>query len=401
MSKNSDDTLDLGSLPLVARWIDQFDAHDNFLAEYTLKKLHYVSFEDFESWLQTSVRKCLVDIESKYGKGAVAIFPVLKPSINFFNSEKEFKSPSDSSGRVAHSLKNLERDLPSHVELNPRIKSMKSSRVRHLVFVDDFIGTGNRVEKFWDQMVSPTIKSWCSLGWCKVWLLAYAGKRKGLSRIFGRLKRFDPERTLVNITLSKSIFENDKEVRYLIKKYGDRAFGRSGHEGYGGSCTPIVFQYGCPNNLPSIFWLRRKNWNPVFPNRSVPEELYELFRHDLESDLTAEDLWLAGRFRQAVNFIDSNQKFTGSRISLLILANLSKRSTLKEIRALFVVPDEDFERAVQELIETGLLTPQYSLTRFGWDLLARIGKQRKRNVVNGLERDYYYPKSFLGVPRDV
>ncbi|EKY2080949.1 hypothetical protein QNX21_004148, partial [Cronobacter sakazakii] len=173
----------LEELPGIKNWLGQFSVPDVYVAEQMLSNMRFVSFEEVESWLQDSISTLLADIKSKEGKVAIAIFPVSKPFINKFNQDKDIKLPNDSAGRIAHSLKNIERNLPTYVELTPRLESMRKRKVKHIIFVDDFIGTGDRFIKSWRTTVSPSIKAWCSNGWCKIWLVSYAAHKSGINRI--------------------------------------------------------------------------------------------------------------------------------------------------------------------------------------------------------------------------
>ena len=133
--------MNLKDIPKVESWLSQFEVPDLYVVEHMLRRLRYVSFEEIEAWLHESVKGLLEEIEKKNGRVAVAIFPVAKPFIHEFNKDKEQKPPNDSTGRIAHSLKNIERDLPKFVELSPRLESMRERKVKHIIFVDDFVGT--------------------------------------------------------------------------------------------------------------------------------------------------------------------------------------------------------------------------------------------------------------------
>lgn len=172
----------LEDLEIIKDWTSQFDVPDVYIVEQILSNMRFVSFEEVEAWLQNSINELLEEIHSKDGRSNVAIFPVNKPFINKFNEDKDVKQPNDSSGRIAHSLKNLERNLPKYVELTPRLISMRQKKVKNIIFVDDFVGTGDRFIKSWRETVPSSIKSWCSRGWCKVWFVTFAAHESGLKK---------------------------------------------------------------------------------------------------------------------------------------------------------------------------------------------------------------------------
>ena len=149
--------MEIEDIPEVKVWIDQFDLAlpDRYLAKFLLKKMRYVSLQTVETWLQSSVLDTLKTIEkTEGGRVGVAIYPVSKPFLTKYNNEKEVKPTNDSSGRLAHSLKNLERRLSENVVLTPRVETLKEMKVKHIIFVDDFIGTGKRFIKSWRETVS-------------------------------------------------------------------------------------------------------------------------------------------------------------------------------------------------------------------------------------------------------
>jgi hypothetical protein len=390
----------------VADWLSQFDIADKYLAEHMLKKMRYVSFEEIENWLQKSIIELLAQIENETGKKeAVAIFPVAKPFIHKFNKNKDIKPPNDSSGRIAHSLKNIERRLPNHIELTPRLDSMKLRKVRHIIFVDDFIGTGDRFIKSWQQTVSGSIKSWCSRGWCKIWVLAFAGHQSGINKLISRIGPIDQNRVRVNLVVNKSFIAENMNFVYLIKKYGQRLTEGNGALGYGKLLSPIVFQYGCPNNVPSIFWTKgqrgKYKWRPLFPERSIPTELYQLFNEDLSEASSAEEIWMAGNYKLAIEFIDRLKDFHGEHKLMVILALLEKNKAVAKIRNLMVLSDMEFQTSLSELVKYGLICDTYKVTDFGKDILMRGARNAKRSTKCYDASSNFYPTTFLGFQREV
>lgn len=392
-------------IPRVDNWLSQFDIADKYLAKHMLRKMRYVGFEEVEQWLQHALLDLLADIEKEFGKEAVAIFPVTKPFIHQFNKDKEAKQPNDSSGRIAHSIKNLERRLPNHIELTPRHESMKACKVRHIIFVDDFIGTGDRFVKSWRQTVSRRVKAWCSLGWCKIWVLAYAGHESGVRQIVNTIRTISRERVRINLLINKSFIAENKYLEFVAMKYGSMLReGKSGL-GYGALLSPVIFQYGCPNNVPSIFWSNgkygKRKWRPLFPERSVPNDLYPIFKLNFSEVSSAEELWMVGHYKLALEFLDRISNFRGNHQLLVVLALLSKNKEIIKIRNVLVLSDEEFQSILSELLKYGLVNSECKVTNFGREILKREEKSDKAiaNVYNGIMN--FYPKTFLGFQREV
>ncbi|WP_370203483.1 phosphoribosyltransferase-like protein [Alloalcanivorax venustensis] len=395
-------------IPQIKDWLSQFDHSlpDKYLAKYMLKKMRYVSFNEVEEWLQTSIEQLIRDIEKEDGKRSpIAIFPVSKPFINPFNEGKEVKPANDSAGRIAHSLKNLERRLPQNVEVTPRVQSMYDRRVKHIIYVDDFIGTGNRCIKSWRKTVSRRVKSWCSHGWCKIWVLSFAAHKSGINHITNQIRPINKDRFRVNLVIDKSFIIDNIELAKMSYRYGNRLGKSSVGLGYGKLVSPVVFQHGCPNNVPGIFWSYgkkgRKSWKPLFPERSVSVDLYPLFNSDLTAETTAEELWMVGHHKLAVEIIDEISNYKGRHQLIMILGFLEKGKSIEKIRNVLVLSQVELDEKLHELQEYGLIGINNYPTQFGLDILKRGEKNKRIKQDKRFDRENFYPASFLGFQREV
>lgn len=392
-------------IPRVKQWLSQFDAAlpDQYLASYLLKKMRFVPFQEVEEWLQKSVEGLIEDIEKKEGKKApIAIFPVAKPFINKFNAEKEKKSANDSAGRISHALKNLERRLPKHVELTPRDDSMRARKVKHIIYVDDFIGTGDRFIKSWRNMVSARIKSWCSRGWCKIWVLSFAAHKTGLNNIANQIRPIEKSRLMANLVVEKSFLAENKELVRLADSYGCKLKKYDARLGYGKLLSPIIFQHGCPNNVPAIFWSSGKSgWTPLFPERSVPSELYTLFSFDMTAETTAEELWMVGHYDLAVSIVNQIEQYGGDHQLVMILGFLEKKKDIERIRNVLVLTTKEMFEKLDNLCQHGLIDSDNKVTHFGVEILRRGKKNTELKQDNDDAYNYFYPASFLGFQREV
>ena len=393
---------------LVRQWLSQFDeaAPDRYLAGYLLKKMRFVSFEEFEKWIQDAISELIQEITESDGRVSIAIFPVRKPTAHKFNEDKEPKAANDSSGRIGHSLKNIERALPKYVEVSPRDNSMSERRVRHIIFVDDFIGTGNRFIKSWRSTVSRRIKSWCSRGWCKIWLLSFAGHTSGIRHISNQIRALDASNIRVNLVIDKHIVHQHRSLQNLLHRYGERIEKPSIKFGYGKLASPIVFQHGCPNNTPGVFWSHRKGqkgWNPLFPERSVPESLYSLFKTDYSLETTSDELWMIGHYSTALNFLDKIKNFNEKHRLILILGYLKNNKPLERVRNALVFTHKEFQVQLNELKNGGLIDADNTLTKYGDDILKRISSSKEKNKKQKKNEEYsnFFPASFLGFQREI
>lgn len=395
--------MSLLNLPPVKAWLEQFRGPDLYLAEYMLAKLRYVSFQELEDWLQTSLEETLSTIESKE-KQSVALFPVAKPFVHEFNKDKETKPTNDSGGRISHALTNLSRRLPDRFEVTPRIESMRARKVKHIIFVDDFIGTGDRFIKSWRKTVSRSVKAWVALGWCKVWILSYAAHRSGIANIVRNIKAIEPERVICGNTIDKSFIRANRDLIRLFARTSENLADTKSRFGYGNLLSPFVFQHGCPNNAPGILWCKRKSKQsiqPLFPNRSVHPDLYPIFGKDHSAESAAEELWLAKHYSMAIQFLERPEDFGERRIELAILAYISTGKELSRIRSVMVLSDQEFEACLRWLQTIGAIDEDQHISRFGTEILRRGSRARKKGAVVAREYSVYYPSRFMGFQRNV
>jgi hypothetical protein len=207
----------------------------------------------------------------------------------------------------------------------------------------------------------------------------------------------------VNVPILKSPFLDSAALRTVLSKYGKRLGSVRKAMGYGGLACPIIFQHGCPNNVPLIFWVQpskasRIRWRPLFPGRSVSAEVYPLFTEDMAKQAVPEELWMVGHFQLALNVLDRISQYKDSHHLLLTLSLLAKGHSVEKVKNTLVLTVDEFESLLTELREGGLTDEFNVVTRFGRDVIARASKPEKKSVVIAGETNFY-PSSFLGFQR--
>ena len=75
-----------------------------------------------------------------------------------------------------------EREFSSHLRAkgsgrHPTLNSMRAQRMKNVVLVEDFIGTGRRIATYLRDAMEPTLKSWISYKWTRLWIVSYGGWR--------------------------------------------------------------------------------------------------------------------------------------------------------------------------------------------------------------------------------
>src|SRR5690606_2445093 len=128
-----------------------------------------------------------------------------------------------------------------------------------------------------------------------------------------------------HLVTNSFINENDS-LKKLCQKYGDRLSDRGSILGFGEQLSPIIFQYGCPNNAPGILWCKgnaaKKTSRPQLHNRSVHCSLFPLFHKKIAVADTAADRWIAKNHELAVGFLVNSNLFNERFDLLTILSYL-------------------------------------------------------------------------------
>jgi hypothetical protein len=389
-------------------WIGQFDMDDRETASRLVKSLTLVSKSKFER----SVSRLIQDTAAAIA-GPVALFAVrelggtIRSDFNLALGEPSRRSAVDatprgsdlgSEARVAAMIRSL--STPNSVLLNhPNVAMMRaqSSRCKAIILVDDLIGSGNRAAGYLTSLwENRTIRSWWSRKDIRFFVISFAATEEGEKRL--RKLKCSPSviydrvcPTLRSLPWSQML---KSEVSELCEVYGSRTSKPTFWSGYQGSAATMVFEHGCPNNVPSILWApqsKKSSWQSLFPGRSVlpPEDSAfppELVRRDPITLLV--DI---GQQRLASRMIPSGPI---SWNTLLILAYAEKG--VRNSGALSFATGLDEKSCgtlLQGCVAWGFLTPRYRLTPTGLaELVAARGAKINSIQVASLGTDAYYPK---------
>lgn len=154
---------------------------------------------------------------------------------------------------------------------------------KRILFVDDFMGTGDQLKSFWNQPVD----------WLKV-----NGKKMSLAQVSARhidlsfdylvllatvpgLKSVENQVPGLKVSFCErlseeyrvfgddSIFFETAVDRQECKNYlGDLCFRKNIHlKGYQGLDFAIAFNHGAPDSCLPLFWEKNTNWIPLFERR--------------------------------------------------------------------------------------------------------------------------------------
>lgn len=246
----------------VQNWLENFESNEIDLALNFLLFLDYITFEDLQHRLEPlleNIEKQMKGNEvlfvpyGKYGKSNdLVIYCITKSSI--------FKKHYNKS-QFQHT-----RDL----------FSVKLQKPTILVFVDDFIGSGNSFVKWYQKKKFQTWLSKNSGAIADQVLMCPEIMQDGHDHIktkYSKITLFGNIRNKIFDTKSSPfrVLGNLKEMKDLCIKYGSiipvgYSLGAKVYTplGYDNSESLLTFDYGTPNNTLSIIW-GATNWYPIFP----------------------------------------------------------------------------------------------------------------------------------------
>ena len=406
---------------LSQQWLAQFHtSKDRALAAQLLNLIKLVSGREFESSIESSIILLQKKVDS-----TIAVYPVSPPLPQEIAGYDPFTGgllrvagiPSREAGRrrkygsedrVGHTLSKLQVRFKkgvgaSLIECNPTLHQLNTQGIRHIVLVDDVSGSGKRISDYW-RVVPRRIKSILSLKRYELWIILYAITPYGYKVIAKIMPNFPIYDHLITV-LPETELNNllSPELIKLCENYAEGIGMESSAMGYRGTACPVVFEHGCPNNLPAILWASNKGWKPLFPNRAIPTELRGYF-DALGTDHAIETLWRANQPRLALRLLDSldrEKRLDQNHWMLMTLLGLRLRGVSEDNLPSHLLIDTITFRVLLDLgIDMGLYDKSTkNVTGLGKELVSRFRKRTNRGLYSGRvgrSPSTYYPSQCEG-----
>lgn len=404
------------------KWLAQFEPLDQEIASSIANNLTLISHNEFERNLVSKIKEVTDSISGKVALFAMREMapkiPILKGKacpVKVYVSTPYYEQVEEcddgvsvsplghtadigSEGRVASIIRQFCKRDKSRFLNHPTLEHLRNTRCNAILCIDDFIGTGGRAHEFLDALwKEKTIVSWHSSKHINFHVIAYSGTEAGIERTkehkslpVVHVYRDCP--TFHSLPWSK---ERIDSVLRLCEKYGEKANKRRRHLwwGYKKTMSTIVFEHGCPNNVPAILVEENNKWIGLFPDRIVKDNTSSVFPSEIPKKLDLKILEEAGqkKLSKSPKLIRRGEK---GHILLVILALIAKgkrkRSTLCYTTGL---NNEDCDRYLSKCIEWGFVSPQKRITPTGLSELnavKKIGKVESEKKDKG--SDYYYPQ---------
>jgi len=238
----------------IKKWLDQFESAEQPLIIKLLKEFKYYSSKKVNLLLRKLWTMILNDLKI--------------PTDNVWFVPVGYVAKSGSA--IAYFFKkvnnlNIDKFIPIH-----EINSIKVGSETAIVFLDDYIGSGNQASLFWNSEIKEKhIDKSCNSLFYGVLVGLDEGIRKVETDTDFKVRAVDvfSEKDLPFSEKSK-IFNNRKEkeeIKKIIKKYGEKFFPEY-PLGYNSLSTLIGFFYSTPNSTIPIFWSKENAWRPLLPH---------------------------------------------------------------------------------------------------------------------------------------
>ncbi|MEU1177570.1 hypothetical protein ABZ464_07960 [Streptomyces sp. NPDC005820] len=399
-----------------AAWLDNFLPEEKPLAELMLNSLQVC----FDSTLRAGLARLLRDVAGNL-PNPIAAVPVreLRESDSsgqagevdapdggvFPPLDQPFLPLAGSEGMVGNVIRESLGLRPDEGRLNypESINHMKQVRTRSVLLVEDYCGTGSRVQGYvahW--MKNKTIRSWHSYGFIRFHVVAYAVSPRALVAL-----NSNPKIASVQYSVKAADFASARwasgeagEIRSLCRKYAKI---NSMALGYGNSESLFVMQHTVPNNTPVILWQNAAKggrlWTPLFADRRMSPEIQEEWSDYVLEERVAQAS-LALRHRETPgDLMHGSSGASRLVVEILQAAEEGIRDAERLAHRLGVaIAQASHLRAM--CVQTGLLDMMGRLTDVGRRELknARPEPEEPKKASRLIGSDLpYYPRSLRGV----
>ena len=392
------------------KWLRQFDPIDQESAISIANNLTLVSHIEFKRNLRSKLEEVASSIEGSVGFFAIreidATTPFYSQTTSHDGKSVNALLSSNQGGevKIVSIIRELCLSNPKKYLNHPTLESLRESRSDAIIFVDDFIGYGDRTRDFLDSFWRErTIVSWLSGKQIKFHVVAYSGTKEDIGYI--KKHKSKPQIHIYQgaPTFNSSSWSRDKKekVKTLCREYDSIV--NKGRENvwrrYGERMVTMIFEHGCPNDTPAILWSNNfegNDWDGLFPNHTISSSTTSIFPPEIAKGYPVQALQEYEQWRM------TNSGGLLRKMTLTVLDLISKgqrkSSTISCATGLDI---KNCERLIKECIEWSLITKQREITDKGQAKLSRTRKLKtEQSFCFNRGTDYYYPKQLREATRD-
>jgi len=400
------------------QWLNQFEELDREMASSLANNLTLISHNEFERNLTLTMTRVVENIPGPIAFFAIREMERIKSGTNICTFKRQslvpyyqqaVKCDNDSviplgntadigsEGRVAAIIRQFCKKNKNVYLNHPTLERLRITKCKSIVCIDDFIGSGSRAFDFIDALwMERTIRSWHSSKVINFHVIAYSGIENGIEYI--RKHKSSPSvhiyRDAPTFDLLPWSKERKEELYNLCKKYGRRANKKKSHMwlGFKETMCALVFEHGCPNNVPAILVEDNKNWIGLFPARIIPDTTLSIFPSQITLNVNMDSLVDVGqkKLRTSTKLIRRGEV---GKIIIIILALVAKgkhkRATLCFATGL---NNDECDKYLSFCIKWEFVSPQKRITPAGLAEL-KAAKRMEKLEPGLLDKgtDYYYP----------
>ncbi|WP_319576553.1 hypothetical protein [uncultured Desulfobacter sp.] len=375
----------------IQNWLSQFSTNDVLTAKSLLCRLRFISRDEFSNWL-------LSKLTGYSNHGVTAVYAVRKfrkkAQCLWQRSGNTQPRPAQTQGSedfVSSIISNSNRQHNNCFLDHPSINELKNRKVRHIILVDDSIGSGKRIGDFIQLMTnSKTFLSWWNGGFITLYILSYARTRQSKGVILKRTPGSDHGTRKIRLS-SKLRFDNDfvYDAFDIHTRWGNRCqsilslcssiknIAKDRRKGFGNVMGNIIFYHSVPNNIPGLLFSKNNRWNPLFPKRSLPDWTIDLLEKKTDSSENSETAFEQIQFSESMGPLLKSIK-----AGLRTRASLSRRLDCDECIT---------QGLVDQAIQLGLISHTKRLLKAGEDYLL---KENGENSTRKPDYTLYVPQSW-------
>lgn len=194
--------------------------------------------------------------------------------IPLLDTDKPSESGNRIIGDLVHKLQISEKQVDFHWEVTEE----KLSGYKTLIFVDDCIGSGMQLKKFWNSEKVANIKSYCKKNDVSVYYLVLIGYDKNLNALKHSSELNDIQVVVCDILTDKNrvfsdeniVWEKDFDERAAAIKYFEKIKKEKGINflGFKKLDFAIILNDRLPNWSLPIFWRENANWKLLLQRKT-------------------------------------------------------------------------------------------------------------------------------------
>lgn len=383
-------------------WLSQFQESERETASQLLDSILYVS----NSQLITGLHNLIIDFKKRRASGPIALF-VARENTGETYWRKDSR-PISVAGRLPVGsegmLSNLCRDIArsnTNILDHPSVQEMRDMHCRHILCIDDMIGSGTRIVSFAEWLyMNKTIKSWHSLHYIDFVACVYAATEAGQQYI-SQTNQYSSVQFSQSLGMGRSTWTRNQreQIEDICRNYAQYTNKPYWPLGFQDAFTCIVFAHKCPNTNPAIIWASKKNsWNAVFADRPefiVEAVIWHQKRYQQEKILKA-----LGHTRITKPSFFSKLSYESRQLLILLSCLAAHRHRENILGDILELPLPIIRQQLERCLMYGWIDTGKRLTYLGKKVLIAARRNKYIAVKNiKVKNVFYYPQTFRSPAR--